>query len=122
MRAEYVPSGHHDARRTWRRLHGGYLRSAHRPARVCLATLGPGLINLMLGIAKRPSRLPSAGGDHRAGRPASLYKESHQAVDLVELFRPITEMGRHITVDEAAPRWFEKAFQAGADRTPGARS
>ena len=66
---------------------------------VCLATLGPGAINLMLGIANAHLdshplvAITAQAGLHR------LYKESHQAVDLVQLFRPITKWGGMITVD-----------------------
>src|SRR5919112_6842208 len=76
---------------------------------VCLATLGPGAINLMLGIANAHLdshplvAITAQAGLHR------LYKESHQAVDLVQLFRPITKWGGMITVDEAVPEMVRKA-------------
>ena len=87
---------------------------------VCLATLGPGAINLMLGIANAHLdshplvAVTAQAGLHR------LYKESHQAVDLVELFRPITKWGGMITVDEAVPEMVRKAFKQARTERPGA--
>jgi acetolactate synthase I/II/III large subunit len=89
-------------------------------AGVCLATLGPGAINLMLGIANAHLdshplvAITAQAGLHR------LYKESHQAVDLVELFRPITKWGGMITVDEAVPEMVRKAFKQARTERPGA--
>jgi acetolactate synthase-1/2/3 large subunit len=87
---------------------------------VCLATLGPGAINLMLGIANayldsHPLvAITAQAGLHR------LYKESHQAVDLVQLFRPITKWGGMITVGEAVPEMVRKAFKQARTERPGA--
>src|SRR5207244_3800028 len=72
-------------------------------AGVCLATLGPGAINLMLGVANAQlDSHPLVALAAQAGRDR-LYKESHQALDLVSLFRPITKWGDMVTVSEAAP-------------------
>src|SRR5919106_215173 len=87
---------------------------------VCLATLGPGAINLMLGIANAHLdshplvAITAQVGLHR------LYKESHQAVDLVQLFRPITKWGGMLTVDEAVPEMVRKAFKQARTERPGA--
>jgi acetolactate synthase I/II/III large subunit len=87
---------------------------------VCLATLGPGAINLMLGIANAHLdshplvAITAQAGLHR------LYKESHQALDLVELFRPITKWGGMITVEEAVPEMVRKAFKQARTERPGA--
>jgi acetolactate synthase I/II/III large subunit len=87
---------------------------------VCLATLGPGAINLMLGIANAHLdshplvAITAQAGLHR------LYKESHQAVDLVALFRPITKWGGMISVDEAVPEMVRKAFKQARTERPGA--
>src|SRR5215210_9068729 len=67
---------------------------------VCLATLGPGAINLMLGIANAQLdshplvAITAQAGLHR------VFKESHQVIDLVSLFRPITKWADTITVPE----------------------
>jgi acetolactate synthase-1/2/3 large subunit len=87
---------------------------------VCLATLGPGAINLMLGIANAQlDSHPLVAITAQAGLNRQ-YKESHQAVDLVELFRPIAKWGGMITVDEAVPEMVRKAFKQARTERPGA--
>ena len=87
---------------------------------VCLATLGPGAINLMLGIANAQLdshpmlAITAQAGLHR------IYKESHQFVDLVSLFRPITKWGDMVTVRDAAPEMVRKAFKQATTERPGA--
>ncbi len=89
-------------------------------AGVCLATLGPGALNLILGIANAQLdshplvALMAQAGLHR------LYKESHQVVDLVSLFRPITKWGDMITLRDAAPEMVRKAFKQAETERPGA--
>ncbi|MEP6972841.1 MAG: acetolactate synthase large subunit [Actinomycetota bacterium] len=87
---------------------------------VCLATLGPGAINLMLGIANAQldsHPLVAIAAQARLGR---IYKESHQFVDLVSLYRPITKWGDMVTVPEAAPEMVRKAFKQAQTERPGA--
>src|ERR687891_824748 len=56
---------------------------------VCLATLGPGAINLLLGVANAQlDSHPLVAITAQAGLNRQ-YKESHQTVDLVRLFDPI---------------------------------
>ena len=61
-------------------------------AGVCLGTLGPGATNLITGVADANlDRAPvvaiaGQGSTHR------LHKESHQIVDLVNLFAPVSKM------------------------------
>jgi len=87
---------------------------------VCLATLGPGAINLMLGIANAHlDSHPLVAITAQAGLDR-INKESHQAVDLIRLFQPITKWGGMVTVGDAVPEMVRKAFkQAGTER-PGA--
>lgn len=87
---------------------------------VCLATLGPGAINLMLGIANAQldsHPLVAIAAQAGLGR---IYKESHQFVDLVSLYRPITKWGDMVTVPEAAPEMVRKAFKQAQTERPGA--
>jgi acetolactate synthase I/II/III large subunit len=89
-------------------------------AGVCLATLGPGALNLILGIADAQLdshplvALMAQAGLHR------LYKESHQVVDLVSLYRPVTKWGDMITLRDAAPEMVRKAFKQAQTERPGA--
>jgi acetolactate synthase-1/2/3 large subunit len=89
-------------------------------AGVCLATLGPGAINLLLGVAdaqldSHPLVAIAAQADLRR-----ISKESHQAVDLVSMFRPVTKWGDMITIRGAAPEMVRKAFKQAQTERPGA--
>jgi acetolactate synthase-1/2/3 large subunit len=89
-------------------------------AGVCLATLGPGAINLMLGIANAQlDSHPLVAIAAQAGLDR-IYKESHQFVDLVSVFRPITKWGDMVTVSDAAPEMVRKAFKQAETERPGA--
>src|SRR6266571_8210143 len=89
-------------------------------AGVCLATLGPGAINLMLGVANAQlDSHPLVALAAQAGRDR-IHKESHQTLDLVSLFRPITKWGDMVTVSEAAPEIVRKAFKQAQTERPGA--
>jgi acetolactate synthase-1/2/3 large subunit len=87
---------------------------------VCLATLGPGAINLMLGIANAHlDSHPLVAITAQAGLNR-INKESHQAVDLIRLFQPITKWGGMVTVGEAMPEMVRKAFKQARTERPGA--
>jgi acetolactate synthase-1/2/3 large subunit len=87
---------------------------------VCLATLGPGAINLMLGVANAQlDSHPLVAITAQAGLTRQ-YKESHQTVDLVRLFQPVTKWGGMITVEEAVPEMVRKAFKQARTERPGA--
>src|SRR5438477_11600955 len=65
-------------------------------AGVCMATLGPGATNLLTGVADaNMDRAPIVA---MAGQGATtrLHKESHQILDLVNLFAPITKYSTQI--------------------------
>ncbi len=60
-------------------------------AGVCSATLGPGAINLLLGVADATTNsTPLVALSAQVGMGRS-YKESHQGVDLVSMFAPVTK-------------------------------
>jgi acetolactate synthase-1/2/3 large subunit len=89
-------------------------------AGVCLATLGPGATNLVTGVA-------DANMDHAplvaiAGQaPTSrLHKESHQVLDLVNLFQPITKYATQILNPEIVPEVVRKAFKLAQSGKQGA--
>src|SRR5919198_599207 len=59
-------------------------------AGVCSATLGPGAINLLLGVADATTNsTPLVALSAQVGMNRS-FKESHQIVDLVNMFKPVT--------------------------------
>jgi len=67
-----------------------YGRMTGRPG-VCLATLGPGATNLITGVAT--ANMDSSPVVAVAGQAATtrLHKESHQAMDIVSMFKPVTK-------------------------------
>jgi acetolactate synthase I/II/III large subunit len=89
-------------------------------AGVCLATLGPGAINLLLGVANADlDSHPLVAVMAQAGLDR-LHKESHQVVDLVSLYRPLTKWGDMVTLASAAPEIVRKAFKQAQTERPGA--
>lgn len=89
-------------------------------AGVCLSTLGPGATNLVTGVA-------DANMDHApliaiSGQAATsrLHKESHQVLDLVNLFQPITKYATQILNPEIIPEVVRKAFKVAQTGKPGA--
>ena len=89
-------------------------------AGVCLATLGPGALNLVLGIANAQlDSHPLVAIMAQAGLDR-IYKESHQVVDLVAVYRPLTKWGDMVTLRDAAPEMVRKAFKQAQTERPGA--
>ncbi len=89
-------------------------------AGVCMATLGPGATNLITGVA-------DANMDHAplvaiAGQAATnrLHKESHQVLDLEEIFRPITKYSSRIVTPEIIPEVVRKSFKLAQTEKSGA--
>jgi len=74
-----------------------------RKAGVCMATSGPGATNLVTGIAD--ANMDRAPVVAVAGQVATtrMHKESHQYLDLVNLFQPITKYSVQIRAPEITP-------------------
>jgi acetolactate synthase-1/2/3 large subunit len=89
-------------------------------AGVCSATLGPGAINLQLGVADaQTNSTPVVAISAQVGLDR-IYKESHQAVDLVALFRPITTWADLVPSPAAVPEMVRRAFKVAETERPGA--
>jgi len=89
-------------------------------AGVCSATLGPGAINLLLGTADATTNsTPLVAISAQVGRSRS-YKESHQSVDLVSMFVPVTKWAALVPLAEAVPEMARKAFKLAQTERPGA--
>ena len=89
-------------------------------AGVCLSTLGPGATNLITGVA-------DANMDHAplvaiAGQAGTnrLHKESHQVLDLDDLFRPVTKYASCILAPDVIPEVVRKAFKVAESEKTGA--
>lgn len=87
---------------------------------VCLSTLGPGATNLVTGVAD--ANMDSAPLVAIAGQAATtrLHKESHQVVDLVSMFKPITKYATQVLAAETIPEVVRKAFKLAEAEKPGA--
>jgi acetolactate synthase I/II/III large subunit len=89
-------------------------------AGVCSATLGPGAINLLLGTADATTNsTPLIALSAQVGMDRS-FKESHQGVDLVGMFAPVTKWSALIATPGAVPEMFRKAFKLAQTERPGA--
>jgi acetolactate synthase-1/2/3 large subunit len=89
-------------------------------AGVCSATLGPGAINLLLGTADATTNsTPLIALSAQVGMDRS-FKESHQGVDLVSMFGPVTKWSALIATPGAVPEMIRKAFKLAQTERPGA--
>lgn len=89
-------------------------------AGVCTATLGPGAINLLLGVADaQTDSTPLVAISAQVGLNR-IYKESHQVVDLVSMFRPVTKWADVLLTPAAVPEMLRKAFDVAQTERPGA--
>ena len=89
-------------------------------AGVCLATLGPGATNLATGVADANlDRAPLVAITGQAGRDR-VHKESHQRVDIVEHFRPLTKWNTRVETAGVIPEVIRKAFKLAESEKPGA--
>jgi acetolactate synthase I/II/III large subunit len=89
-------------------------------AGVCSATLGPGAINLLLGTADAGTNsTPLIALSAQVGMDRS-FKESHQGVDLVSMFAPVTKWSALIATPGAVPEMVRKAFKLAQTERPGA--
>ncbi|HEJ9058142.1 TPA: acetolactate synthase large subunit [Serratia fonticola] len=89
-------------------------------AGVCTATLGPGAINLLLGVADaQTDSTPLVAISAQVGLNR-IYKESHQIVDLVSMFKPVTKWADTIFSPESVPEMIRKAFTLSQEERPGA--
>ena len=89
-------------------------------AGVCLATLGPGAMNLVTGVADaNMDRAPLVAITGQAGLDR-MHKESHQYMDVVSVFKPMTKWNTLLHVPEIIPESIRKAFKVATGEKPGA--
>ncbi len=89
-------------------------------AGVCSATLGPGAINLQLGVADATTNsTPLVALSAQVGL-SRIYKETHQVIDLVAMFRPITKWADLVLRPDAVPEMVRRAFKSAQTERPGA--
>lgn len=113
---EFVICRHEQAAAFMADMHG---RLTGRPG-VCLATLGPGASNLLTGVASAnmdDSPLVAIIGQASTQR---LHKESHQNMDAVAMFRPVTKWTSTIREPGNINEVVHKAFKLASAEKPGA--
>jgi len=89
-------------------------------AGVCLSTLGPGATNLMTGVADaNMDHAPVVAITGQAGLDR-MHKESHQYLDTVSLFHPITKWNAQIKKASTIPEVVRKAFKVAQTEKMGA--
>ena len=85
-----------------------------------LGTLGPGATNLITGVADsnmdRAPMLVLTG----QGSTDRLHKESHQIMDVVSMFRPVTKWATTILNPDTIPEIVRKSVRLARSEKPGA--
>ena len=96
-----------------------YGRLTGQPAG-CLGTLGPGATNLITGVAD--SNMDRAPMLVLTGQGAStrLHKESHQVMDVVGMFEPVTKWATTVLHPDSIPEIIRKAVRLARTEKPGA--
>lgn len=86
----------------------------------CLGTLGPGATNLITGVADanmdRAPMLVLTG----QGASTRLHKESHQIMNVVEMFTPVTKWAQTVYHPDSIPEIVRKAVRLTRSEKPGA--
>ena len=87
---------------------------------VCLSTLGPGATNLTTGVANanmdRSPLLAITGQTHTD----QLHKESHQNMDPITMFKPITKWRWSMRNADSIPEILRRAFKIALEEKGGA--
>ncbi|MDJ0649518.1 MAG: acetolactate synthase large subunit [Xenococcaceae cyanobacterium MO_188.B19] len=89
-------------------------------AGICLSTLGPGATNLMTGVAD--ANLDGAPLVAITGQVGTdrMHIESHQYLDLVAMFAPVTKWNTQIVRPDNTAEIIRKAFKVAQAEKPGA--
>lgn len=113
---QFVPARHEQGAAfmadVWGRLTG--------KAGVCLATLGPGATNLVTGVADATlDKSPVVAITGQAGFDR-IHRESHQYLDIVNMFRPITKWNTAVSSPDVVNEVVRTAFKLAESEKPGA--
>ena len=113
---EFILTRHEQGAAFMAEIHG---RLTGEPG-ICLGTLGPGATNLITGVAD--SNMDCAPMVVLTGQADSKrqHKESHQAMDVVSMFRPVTKWAQSILHPDNIPEVVRKAFKLAVAEKPGA--
>jgi len=86
----------------------------------CLGTLGPGATNLITGVADANMDKAPLIALTGQGTTQRLHKESHQIMDVVALFEPVTKWTTTILHPDNIPEIVRKAVRVARTEKPGA--
>ncbi len=89
-------------------------------AGVCLSTLGPGATNLMTGVADANLDKAPLVAITGQGSLERLHQESHQKLDVVDMFQSITKWNSAISDPSVTSEVVRKAFKLAEAEKPGA--
>ena len=86
----------------------------------CLGTLGPGATNLMTGVADANMDKAPLLAITGQGSLQRLHKESHQIMDVVSMFDPVTKWSTSVVHPDNIPEIIRKAVRIARSEKPGA--
>ncbi|XVH31530.1 acetolactate synthase large subunit [Haloferacaceae archaeon DSL9] len=112
----FVPVRHEQGAAFMADVHGRLTGDAG----VCLSTLGPGATNLLTGVADAHlDKAPLVAITGQGGRER-LHKESHQALDVVHIFRSVVKWNAQLDDPAIIAESARKAFKLAQYEKPGA--
>ncbi len=88
-------------------------------AGVCLSTLGPGVTNLMTGLADANMDRSPVVAIIGQGSTNRLHKESHQIMDSISMVYPISKWAQTILSSQNITEVIRKAFKVAETEKPG---
>jgi len=112
---EFIPCRHEQGAafiaNVWGRLSG--------KAGVCLSTLGPGATNLITGLADAYLDKAPVVAITGQGNLTRMHHESHQMLNVVDMFSHFTKWNAAIPAPEVVPEIVRKAFKIAEIEKPG---
>ena len=88
-------------------------------AGVCLSTLGPGVTNLMTGLADANMDRAPVVAIIGQGSTDRLHKESHQIMDSIAMLNPVSKWAQTILSPKNITEVIRKAFKIAEAEKPG---
>ena len=112
----FVPTRHEQGAAFMADVHGRLTGEAG----VCLATLGPGATNLLTGVADAHLDKSPLVAITAQGSLERLHQESHQALDVLGMFKPVTKWNTQLDDPDIIHESVRKAFKRAEYEKPGA--
>jgi acetolactate synthase-1/2/3 large subunit len=111
----FVPCRHEQGAAFMADVHGRLTGAAG----VCLSTLGPGATNLLTGVADAHLDKSPVVAVTCQGGLERLHHESHQALDVLDLFEPVTKWNAQLNDPAIVHESVRKAFKLAELEKPG---